>query len=86
MAFLVATGFDKLAKLLLAADEVISFNGLQFNELVLRKHCKLKGKLPSKGLHVDLCHEGMSYDRKLIDITSALADAERLPTRAFIYV
>jgi hypothetical protein len=55
--FFLGSELDKLLKLLLAADEVISFNGLQFDELVLRKHCKLKGKLPSKGLHVDLCHE-----------------------------
>ncbi|MGA2056011.1 MAG: hypothetical protein ABSG88_11925 [Bradyrhizobium sp.] len=55
--FFLPSEFDKLVKLLLAADEVISFNGLQFDELILRKHCKLEGKLPSKGLHVDLCHE-----------------------------
>jgi hypothetical protein len=49
--------FDKLLKLLLSADEVISFNGLAFDELVLRRHCGLNGKFPRKGLHVDLCHE-----------------------------
>lgn len=55
--FFLPPEFDKLVKLLSAANEVISFNGLQFDELILRKHCKLKGKLPSKGVHVDLCHE-----------------------------
>jgi gamma-glutamylcyclotransferase (GGCT)/AIG2-like uncharacterized protein YtfP len=30
--------------------------------------------------------EGSSYDRKLIDVTLALASGERLPTKAFIYV
>jgi len=55
--FFLPSEFDRLVKLLLAADEVISFNGLQFDELILRKHCELKGRFPSKGLHVDLCHE-----------------------------
>lgn len=55
--FFLPSEFSELVKLLLTADEVLSFNGLQFDELVLRKHCKLKGKLPSKGKHVDLCHE-----------------------------
>jgi hypothetical protein len=55
--FFLPSEFSELVKLLLTADEVLSFNGLQFDELVLRKHCKLKGKLPSKGKHIDLCHE-----------------------------
>ncbi len=55
--FFLASEFDNLVKLLLEADEVISFYGLNFDELVLRKHCKLRGKFPRNGLHVDLCHE-----------------------------
>jgi gamma-glutamylcyclotransferase (GGCT)/AIG2-like uncharacterized protein YtfP len=30
--------------------------------------------------------EGSSYDRKLIDVTLPLANGERLPSKAFIYV
>jgi hypothetical protein len=44
-----------LVKLLASADEIITFNGLAFDELVLRRHHGLKGKLPLKGKHVDLC-------------------------------
>lgn len=44
----------QLIELLQSADEVISFNGEGFDCLVLRKHHGLKGKIPSKGKHVDL--------------------------------
>jgi hypothetical protein len=37
------------------ADEVITFNGKSFDELVLRKHHGLKGKFPVRGTHTDLC-------------------------------
>jgi hypothetical protein len=45
---------DALIALLLAADEVITFNGKMFDELVLRKHHKLAGNLPANGEHIDL--------------------------------
>jgi len=47
-----------LIKLLSRADEIITFNGLAFDELVLRRHHGLK---VLKGKHIDLCaiiHEG----------------------------
>jgi hypothetical protein len=33
----------------------VSFNGKNFDILVLRKHCGLKGQIPRKGTHIDLC-------------------------------
>lgn len=36
------------------ADEVISFNGKNFDLLVLQRHYQLKGRIPRKGKHVDL--------------------------------
>ena len=39
------------------ADALLSFNGIQFDELVLRKHAGLKGNLPRSGKHHDLCHQ-----------------------------
>jgi hypothetical protein len=47
----------KLIALLRSAEEIISFNGLEFDEIILRAHHKLTGPLPSKGRHVDLKHE-----------------------------
>jgi hypothetical protein len=44
----------KLIALLQRANEVISFNGNGFDWFVLRRHYKLKGKLPKKGKHTDL--------------------------------
>jgi len=41
-----------LLKLLASADEVITFNGIKFDELVLRRHHALRGL---KAKHVDLC-------------------------------
>lgn len=46
---------QKLLKLLRTADKLISYNGNRFHMLVLYKHYKLKGKLPKKGEHIDLC-------------------------------
>ena len=46
-----------LVKLLSSADQVISFNGKAFDELVLRKHHGLSGKFPIKGKHIDLLAE-----------------------------
>jgi len=48
---------DAFIALLLAADEVITFNGKQFDELVLRRHHKLTTALPAKGRHSDLFEE-----------------------------
>jgi hypothetical protein len=44
-----------LIKQLQSADEVISFNGNHFDILVLRRHYGLKGRVPHKGRHTDLC-------------------------------
>jgi hypothetical protein len=44
----------ELITLLRKADEIISFNGKAFDELVLRKHYRLVGGFPTKGKHVDL--------------------------------
>lgn len=41
-----------LVKLLASADEIITFNGLAFDELVLRRHHGLRAL---KGKHIDLC-------------------------------
>lgn len=43
-----------LIRILRSADTVVSFNGKRFDELVLRRHYGLKGKVPAKGLHVDI--------------------------------
>lgn len=58
-----------LVALLQGADRVVSFNGLAFDELVLRRHHGLKGRFPRKGKHLDLYAEldregrGASLDR-----------------------
>lgn len=60
---------SKLIALLENSDEVISFNGLGFDVLVLQKYYGLKGKVPIKGLHIDLYQEfkvhgwGISLDK-----------------------
>ena len=46
-----------LLEVLRSADEVISFNGKDFDMLVLRRHHGLKGKLPAKGNHIDIHRE-----------------------------
>ncbi len=40
-----------------SAHTLLSFNGVQFDALVLRRHAGLKGKLPRSGRHFDLCAE-----------------------------
>jgi hypothetical protein len=45
----------KLVALLRRADEIITFNGKAFDELVLRKHHELTGNCPVKGKHTYLC-------------------------------
>ncbi len=58
-----------LVALLQGADLVVSFNGLAFDELVLRRHHGLKGRVPRRGKHLDLYAElvregnGASLDR-----------------------
>lgn len=47
---------DDLVRILQEASEVISFNGKRFDVLVLRRHYKLRGKVPLKGRHIDI-HE-----------------------------
>lgn len=49
---------DGLVEDLLAADELISFNGKGFDLFVLQRHCGLNAKqsVPKKGMHVDM-HE-----------------------------
>jgi hypothetical protein len=44
----------ELIALLQGAKEVVSFNGKDFDVLVLQRHYKLKGSIPKKGTHVDL--------------------------------
>jgi hypothetical protein len=51
--FLPSEG-KELVALLLAADEVISFNGKAYDELVLRKHHKLKGNFSEETVAVVL--------------------------------
>lgn len=45
---------NQLIEVLQNADEVITFNGKNFDILVLRKHHGLKGKVPLRGKHIDL--------------------------------
>ncbi|MGH8474914.1 MAG: ribonuclease H-like domain-containing protein [Methylococcales bacterium] len=58
----------ELIKLLLAADEVISFNGKVFDELVLRKHHKMVGEMPIKGKHIDLLAEIFESERQRVSL------------------
>lgn len=37
------------------ADALLSYNGIHFDELVLRRHAGLVGPLPRSGVHHDLC-------------------------------
>lgn len=46
---------DGLINVLLGAGEIISFNGKNFDLLVLRRHYGLGSRVPRKGKHVDLC-------------------------------
>jgi len=55
--FFVPSEAASLIELLVSADELISFNGLHFDELVLRRHHGLNGAFPQRGKHVDLCDE-----------------------------
>jgi hypothetical protein len=57
-----------LIKFLLKADEIITFNGKAFDELVLRKHHGLKGSLPSKGKHIDLCASIYEKENQLVSL------------------
>ena len=54
--FYTAEQAPALIAVLLAASEVISFNGKAFDVLVLRRHYGLIGTLPRRGKHTDL-HE-----------------------------
>lgn len=62
-------GAATLIALLQGANTLISFNGLAFDELVLRRYHGLKGRFPRKGKHLDLYAElvregrGASLDR-----------------------
>ena len=53
-SFFDATKGTQLVKRLQDADEVVSFNGKQFDLLVLRRHFGLRGRLPKRGKHVDI--------------------------------
>lgn len=48
-----------LIKILKRANEIVTFNGKEFDILVLRQHYGLKGRVPQKGKHTDI-HEIMS--------------------------
>src|ERR1700732_4207054 len=54
MYFLPSEAMQLIA-MLRRADEIVTFNGKAFDELVLRKHHGLAGNCPVKGKHVDLC-------------------------------
>jgi hypothetical protein len=58
----------ELVALLLAADEIISFNGKAYDELVLRKHHRMKGEFPAKGTHVDLLQEIYEKERRRVSL------------------
>jgi hypothetical protein len=44
-----------LIRVLQSADELVSFNGKNFDLPVLRRHGGLLGRTPRKGRHIDLC-------------------------------
>lgn len=44
-----------LVAYLQSADALLSYNGINFDELVLRRHAALVGPLPASGTHHDLC-------------------------------
>ncbi len=50
--YFIPKNFKKLCKLLQNAKTVISYNGKNFDELVLKKHYKFKGM---NGNHIDMC-------------------------------
>ena len=59
---------QQLIQLLLDADEVISFNGKVFDELVLRKHHGMNKKMPKKGKHIDLLEEVAKGGKRWISL------------------
>lgn len=71
-----------LVRLLQSADEIVSFNGKHFDVLVLRRHCGLKGRLPIKGRHIDLCEimTGLAGFRIKLDLAVSLNLDERKHT------
>ncbi len=74
---------SELLKLLRSCDEIITFNGKCFDELVLRRHHGLLGRFPTKGKHIDLCEivfERAGYGVSLHDL-AMLNLAERKHTK-----
>jgi hypothetical protein len=45
---------DTLIKRLIESDEVVSFNGTNFDLLVLKRHYKLTNQVPNNGKHIDM--------------------------------
>jgi hypothetical protein len=66
--YYLPTETPALIKLLSRADEIITFNGKAFDELVLRRHHGLKGNLPAKGKHVDLCAVVHEEERRRVSL------------------
>ena len=60
-----------LVAVLQNADEVISYNGKHFDDLVLRRHYGLKGRLPGRGRHVDLCEILTKLSNKRVSLNHA---------------
>lgn len=50
---------SSLIQYLQNAGEIVSFNGTNFDILILRRHYGLKGRIPKNGKHIDI-HEIMS--------------------------
>jgi hypothetical protein len=53
--YFLPSGAGQLIALIQGADEIVTFNGKEFDELILRKHHGLTGSCPARGNHVDLC-------------------------------
>lgn len=68
-----------LIRLLQSANEIVSFNGKHFDLLVLRRHCGLKGRVPRKGKHIDVCQEmsDRAGFRVSLDVAARLNLGER---------
>jgi len=66
--YFLPTQASELINLLLAADEIITFNGKAFDELVLRKHHGLTGEFPVRGKHVDLCQVVYEEENRRISL------------------
>jgi hypothetical protein len=72
----------KLIELLRKADQIISFNGLGFDILVLERHYGLDGPVPLNGIHTDLCQEVSIHERRMsLDRLAQINFGERKHTK-----